>query len=102
MTAACINGASVKILRTMANNHKAQTSPAQRLLTSITKSRAPKINLGVVTKPEVAKWMIEAVIHQPQFKTKAGLFAHVNWSNAKEVTKAFRRLIDILEAENNA
>jgi len=96
---ACINGSSLKELRTLITQQKS-LSRMKRSLSSNTRGRvAAKVNLGVTPKPEVIKIIIDSVTNLKQFDKYSNVFSQVNWMDLRQVTKAFRKLIEILETE---
>ena len=99
---AAIEGRNLKELRSMITQQKS-------LHHSITTSRlskkgrtTAKINMGVTSKSEVVKTIIESVISQHQLSQYASHFSQIAWHDLRQTTKAFRRLIEILEVEISA
>lgn len=96
---ACVNGSSLKELRTIVSQHKA-LNKTKRPLSLVSRGRtAAKINMGNTAKTEVIKAIIDCVVAQRQYDKYMDIFTHVNWKDLRQTTKAFRKLIEILEVE---
>jgi len=95
---ACINGASVKALRAMANQ---QHLVQRKQVISANKQGRPtaKINMGSTLRVEVIKTLIDAVLTQKDYEKYIEIFSQINWKDLRQATKAFRKLVDILEVE---
>ena len=95
-TEACINGASLKVLRQTINDH----SPKRAMSKSSKHSQGSlKINLGTVTKTNVIKTIIDCVIKEKTYAHHLPNFTKVNWNDLGQVSNAFRKLVDLLERE---
>lgn len=57
------------------------------------------VNLGITRKPLVAKTIIESVLSTHQFQKHTAYFQPVDWACLDQSTKAFQKLIRIMEAE---
>ncbi len=57
------------------------------------------VDLGTTRKPFVARTIAEAILSTNQFKRHAPTFHPVDWTCLDQSTKAFQRLIEIMEAE---
>lgn len=96
---ACINGASLKELRnliathtkSLKKNHTPHSQYKERLRT--------RVDMGSTLYPAVVRTLIESVISRADFEQHADLFAQINWSQYEQATRAFRRLVEILEIE---
>lgn len=64
----------------------------------ISKAKNP-INLGKISSSNAAKQLFEIVLSDARFKSKRSTFNKVDWSSAKDISKAFKDLIKILERE---
>lgn len=96
---ACVNGSSLKELRSIINQQKSVNKVKQSLQISSRGRAAAKINMGSTLKTEVIKTIVDSVISQKQYDRYIGIFSHVNWRDLRQATKAFRKLIEILEVE---
>ena len=103
LTAACIDGASLKTLRSMLTQQRQVERIVQQVHpTTVTKERgrtAKKVNMGATTKPEVVRSIIEAVLTHKNYDQHFESFERINWNDYKQATKAFRRLVEILELD---
>lgn len=97
---ACIQGQSLKELRTMINQQKTLIKRAKVTQQPIMRGRqTTKVNMGSTQRSEVVKHIVDCVVAQAQFGKYHEWFAKVNWSDLKQTTKAFRKLIELLELE---
>ncbi|HLB42220.1 MAG TPA: ParB/RepB/Spo0J family partition protein [Gammaproteobacteria bacterium] len=96
--AACINGSSIKGLRSIINQQRVLKKAKLVLQTSPRGRHAAKINMGATNNIEVIKKIINCVITQMQLDHHAtAIFSQTNWTDFRQVTQAFRKLIEILE-----
>jgi len=72
---------------------------AQQTKVVKTKTRAVRVNLGLTQNTQVAKTIANAVLNLDQYKKHSNLFNSTDWNNTVEATKAFKKLIKILESE---
>lgn len=99
MIEACVQGSSLKDLRSLMSQQKI-VNKAKVALRVVGRGRqAAKINMGSTRHPEVVKAIVESVVDQKQLHHSAELFAKVDWMDLRQVTKAFRQLIELLEVE---
>jgi ParB family chromosome partitioning protein len=96
---ACVNGSSLKELRSMVQQQKTlQRNKAT--LKPVPQGRVTaKINMGSTSQSEVVKAVIQCVVGQGQYKKFADVFGDINWQDMRQTTKAFRKLIELLELE---
>lgn len=97
--AACIGGASLKELRNIISQQKTLTKATKALQLPARGRAAKRVNMGTTLKTEVVKAIVDSVVTTKQFDKHADLFAKVNWTDLSQATKAFRKLIEILELE---
>lgn len=97
--AACINGSSIKELRSMISQQKSLKKDRAPLQTSTRGRVTAKINMGTTLRPDVVKTIVNCVVQQRQYDKYMDIFTKVNWSDLRQSTKAFRKLIEILETE---
>jgi ParB family chromosome partitioning protein len=96
---ACLNGSSLKELRSMVQQQKT-LQRNKTTLKAVKQGRATaKINMGSTTQGIVVKAMIDCVVNQHPYKKFADVFSDVNWADMRQTTKAFRKLIELLELE---
>lgn len=96
---ACINGSSLKELRTIISHPKMIKKHNQTLQSSNRGRSTVKINMGTTEKTEVVKAIIDCVITQKRYDKYLPIFNKINWLDLRQTTKAFRKLIEILEVE---
>lgn len=99
---ACIAGCSLKQLRGVIDtNVKTQLveSPSKNTLKK--RGRAlQRINMGTTQKPNVIKKIVQFAIDHPACGHYKGHFTNVNWNEYNQATKAFRKLVELLEIES--
>ncbi len=96
---ACINGSSLKELRSIISQHKHLNKNRKDLVSSKRGRSTAKINMGTTLKAQVVKTIVDCVTTQRQFDKYMEVFSQVNWMDLRQATKAFRKLIEILEVE---
>lgn len=97
---ACVQGSSLKELRAMISQQKLLTKSLNKAPKVLTRGRqAIKVNMGSTKKAEVVKRIVDCVITHDRYDKYTELFTRVNWSDLKQTTKAFRKLIELLETE---
>lgn len=96
---ACVNGSSLKEIRHIISQQK--VAHKQKVQWQIVKQgrTAVKINMGTTGNRDVIKTIVDAVVTQKKFDKYSELFAQVNWNDLRQTTKAFRKMIEILEVE---
>lgn len=97
---ACVNGSSLKEIRSIISQQKSLKKSSRAPLPISKRGRtAAKINMGTTVKTEVVKAIVDSVMTQKQFDKYMELFSQVNWMDLRQATKAFRKLVEILEIE---
>jgi ParB family chromosome partitioning protein len=96
---ACVNGSSLKELRSIISQQKQLQKNIAQLRPSTQGRNTVKINMGSTIKGDVIKTLIESVLTQRQFGKYADMFSHVNWRDLRQTTKAFRKMVELLEQE---
>lgn len=97
MIDACINGSSLKEMRQMMNNQKILNKHKIHSSHSTRGRVTAKINMGMTLNPRVIKMLIESVLARKEYHSYQEYFAKVDWHDLRQTTKAFRKLIEILE-----
>ncbi len=96
---ACINGSSLKELRLIISQFKA-LGREKKSAKTISRGRvAARINMGATNNVDVIKAIIDSVLKQKRFDKFSDIFSQINWSDIRQSTKAFRKLIELLEVE---
>lgn len=96
---ACINGSSLKELRSIISQQKTLNKDRKALRTSKRGRSTSKVNMGSTLKTQVVKTIVDCVTTQKRFDKYMDIFSQVNWMDLRQATKAFRKLIEILEVE---
>lgn len=97
---ACANGCSLKDLRNMISRDKQQIKNEMIRQLSSKRGRAvTRINMGYTLKTDVVQAIVNSVLNQMEFKKYHDIFSKVDWSHLDQASRAFRKLIDILEHE---
>ena len=99
LIAACKEGASLKALRQLINQQKVVKRNKQAMQNGVRGRATAKINMGVTDKSNVVKTIVHCVVNQKGLNTYAELFSQVNWDDLRQATRAFRKLVEILELE---
>ena len=97
---ACINGATLKDLKTMALEDKRTVfaGKSKAVVSARGKGRqASRVNLGVTKNPQVIKCIIELVSQNAKYQHLQEKFKGIEWSSYNMVSDAFRQFIKVLE-----
>lgn len=96
---ACINGASLKEIRHLISQQKTIKRNKNDMHVSSRGRTTAKINMGTTVKTDVVKTIVDCVLFHEEYEKYMGIFAEVNWSDLRQATKAFRKLVELLELE---
>jgi ParB family chromosome partitioning protein len=99
---ACVDGSSLKELRSIVSQQKTLSKSRQELQTSARGRGTAKISMGTTMNTHVVKTIVECVTNEKKFGKYMEIFSQVNWKDLRQATKAFRKLINILETETVA
>lgn len=96
---ACLSGYSLKELRKIISREKFILQqpafiPNQRQRADIT-----RINLGFTMRPDVIHTLVQSVLNQVEFRKYSDIFSKVDWNHFEQASRAFKKLIEILEHE---
>lgn len=96
---ACIGGSSLKEIRNLISQHKTLIK-GKSLLKASTRGRSnSRVNLGTTLNTDVIKTIVESVICRKEYDKYLDIFSQVNWSDLRQTTNAFRKLIELMELE---
>lgn len=96
---ACLNGSSLKDLRKIISREKIE-SKKQALPQKQKRGRAvTRVNMGFTLKPEVVQTLVQSVLQRDPFHRYSDLFSKVDWQHYDQATRAFKKLIEILEQD---
>lgn len=98
---ACFDGSSLKELRRIIAREKYVEK--QSLTSSKNNKRgrvATRINMGSTVNIRVIHTLVNSVLHQPSFKGYSNVFSKVDWTRYEDATRAFKKLIELLEKES--
>ena len=97
---ACLQGCSLKDLRAIIAKQKSASKVQQAPEPKQKRGRVvTRVNMGFTVHTQVVQHIVDSVMKQPAFAKHVTSFSKVNWSHIEHATKAFRKLIDILENE---
>lgn len=97
---ACINGSSLKEIKSIISQHKMLKKNKAALKDTSTRGRnTTRINMGTTLSVDVIKKIIESVTSRREYDKYMNVFAEVNWVDLRQTTKAFRQLIELMERE---
>lgn len=99
---ACINGVSMQELKSIVDTYK-KTNNENNLLNIEKKAgrQSKMINLGNTRNTEVVKLLVESILSHSKYKHLENHFEKLNWKDLSVVSKAFNRLIKVLEEHVN-
>lgn len=98
-TAACLEGCSLKELRSIINRDSLSKKSQFNPQASQRGRSAQKINMGSTLHTKVIKAIVDSVIAQKKYNKHVDHFLQVNWMDLRQATRAFRKLIEILELD---
>lgn len=91
----CIEGANIKQMKALIELEK---NAALRLTVEKKKGRAFKqVNMGATQNTQVIQKIVNLVIASPSYRHFASFFEKICWSEYEQASKAFRKIIEILE-----
>lgn len=97
---ACVNGCSLKELRSMISRDKQAIKKQSLESLSLKRGRAvSRVNMGFTLKTDVVQAIVSSVLNQAEFKRYTDIFSKVDWTHFEQASRAFRKLIEILEHE---
>lgn len=99
---ACLNGASLKELRTFLQKAKGMKRHKMDRKSTLADKKPSHISLGTTSQVTVIKTMVDAVLSTVRYGHHQALFAGVNWNDSKAATRAFKKLVALLEAEKGS
>lgn len=97
---ACINGCTLKELRKIVSQSKTHAKQ-QSIPESYTKRgrTVTRVNMGHTVNTTVVQTIVESVLNRQEYKKYADIFLKVNWMHIDQSSRAFKKLIEILEYE---
>jgi len=96
---ACINGSSLKEIRGIISQNKMLNKNRAAITASTRGRNTAKINMGTTLNADVIKTIIECVVAHREYDKYLSVFTQVNWMDLRQTTKAFRKLIELMEHE---
>jgi len=97
---ACIDGCSLKELRKLISQEKELPSKRASLKLPPQRGRAAsRVNMGFTLNTTVVQTLVASVLAQHDFKKYSDTFSKVNWERMDQASRAFQKLIEILEHE---
>jgi ParB family chromosome partitioning protein len=96
---ACIGGSSLKEIRSIIGQHKILKKNRSGIKSSSRGRSTVKINMGNTAHTDVIKTIIESVVSRREYGKYMDVFSQVNWVDLRQTTKAFRKLIELMEGE---
>lgn len=89
---ACINGESLKKMRAMISSEKKEQTSKK-----LGGRPSNKVNMGYTNKSIVIKHIINLILKDKRFKKYEENFDQIDWHRPRQVTQAFKRVVEILE-----
>ncbi len=97
---ACINGSSLKELRKIIAREKLVSSQPKIMREKAKRGRvASRINMGSTANAKVVQAIVQSVLSHTNFNRYSEIFSQVAWDRYDHATRAFRKLVEILEQE---
>jgi ParB family chromosome partitioning protein len=97
---ACIEGSSLKELRKMITREKTAATHNKKIEKQQNRGRAAtRVNMGFTLNTDVVLTIVKSVLAQIEFRKYADIFSKVDWGHIDQTSRAFRKLIEILETE---
>lgn len=97
---ACLNGSSLKDLRKIIAREKQSLKKAHFEKISNKRGRTiTRVNMGFTSHTDVVQTIIQSVLNQAEFRKYSDIFSKVDWAHYEQTTRAFKKLVDILEQE---
>ncbi|MBU0744636.1 MAG: hypothetical protein KKE11_04640, partial [Gammaproteobacteria bacterium] len=97
---ACINGESIRALKEIIATNKIEVR--NNATSSLVKRRGQlsrHVELGRTSEIGPVKKIIEIIMSQPDYLKYANQFDNVNWSEHKQVSLIFQKLLSILKED---
>lgn len=96
---ACVSGLSLKDIRSIISQQKMLKRNQASIQTTKRGRSTTKINMGATTHVNVIKTLIESVLVRKTYEKYADVFQKVDWTDLRQATMAFRKLIELIEVE---
>lgn len=97
---ACVNGSSLKEIRNILTQQKVLKREQAALAVTSKRGRSTSlINMGTTSHINVITTIVSSVLTQREYDKYNDVFKNIDWSDLRQATKAFRKLIELLEVE---
>lgn len=96
---ACVNGSSLKEIRSIISQQKILKRNQASLQTTKRGRSTLKINMGATSNVGVIKTLVHSVLVRKEYEKYTDVFKKVDWIDLRQATKAFRKLIELIEVE---
>lgn len=96
---ACLNGTSLKGLRNIVTQKRLFKKHQHDLKTPASGRSTSKILMGSTTKTSVIQVIVQSVLAQNKFDHYRNIFEKVSWQDSRQASKAFKKLVEIMEME---
>ena len=96
---ACKLGASLKALRSLITQQKSVQKAAAPIAVASRGRTTQQVNMGSTRRVEVVRKIVESVLSSGSFDKYKSVFARVDWKDLRQSSKAFRKLVEIMESE---
>ncbi len=93
------NGTSISSIMKLMKEQKKAVDDTDKKKIEKRGRTSTSINLGKVTHTKVIQVIVNALTENPSYRHVEKIFAGIDWSNTKEVTQSFKKLLAILERE---
>lgn len=97
---ACLDGSSLKDLRKIISREKVVLKKQVIVTSQVKRGRAAtRINMGYTSHTEVVEVLIKSVLNQAQFQKYSDIFSKVDWNHFDQTSRAYKKLMAIIEQE---
>ncbi len=96
---ACVNGSTLKEIRSIISQQKMLKRAQVSLQTTKRGKSTSKVNMGATSNVSVVKTLVYSVVARKEYEKYTEIFKKVDWVDLRQATKAFRKLIELIEAE---
>ncbi len=97
---ACMDGCTLKHLRKIVSREK--TISRNKFVPKLVNKpgrAVTRVNMGFTLNTEVIQTIVKSVLEQNEYKKYSDIFSKVDWNHFDNASRAFKKLVEILEQE---
>jgi ParB family chromosome partitioning protein len=95
----CLKGSSLKDLRKFISEGKKANRVTKESVAKKRGREVTRVNMGFTMNTEVVQTIVKAVLDQTDYRKYSDIFSRINWNHYDQSSRAFKKLIEILEQE---